>query len=98
MTAHDQNEAIASRITTILTIVSAWRKRLGMERSWGTAPPRDTASILPCMSRDHPSFWVAEGGQRRLERGRQRRRPAASAETGDLRGETDERGAVALDV
>src|SRR5689334_24206875 len=96
ITAHDQNDAASSRNRTILTMRSACRNRLMIERSWGAAPPSATESTtLPCMGPNHPSCCGVEGGERRAQDRRQPLRPAAPAQTGDLEGETDEQRVVA---
>src|SRR5260370_14285919 len=99
ITAHDQNDAASSRNMTILTMRSAWRNRLMIERSCGAAPPSATESTtLPCMGRDHPSCCVVERGERRAQDRRQALRPAALTHAGDLEGEPDEHRIAAADI
>src|SRR5258706_6192446 len=97
--AHDQNEAASRTNMTILTMRSAWRNRLMIDRSWEAAPPSATESTtLPCMGRNHPRCCIVEGGQRRAQDRRQALRPAALAQAGDLEDETDEQRVAAPDV
>src|SRR6185437_4411597 len=85
ITAHDQKDAASSRNMTILTMRSAWRKSVMIDRSCGAAPPSATESTtLPCMGRNHPSCCIVEGGQSRAQDRRQALRPAVLTQAGDL--------------
>src|SRR6185437_270790 len=99
ITAHDQKDAASSRNMTILTMRSAWRKSVTIDRSCGAAPPSATEStMLPCMGRDHPSCCIVERVERRAQDRRQALRPAVLTQAGDLENQADEQRIAALHI